>query len=132
MTVVYPTYFTQMKGFVGVQTPDLHITTEGKDLADAISMARDAIGLLCVQMEDEGKPLPGPNSRKIKAENNSKVSLVDVDLTEYRARLENRMIKKNCVIQYKLNKEAEKRGYNFSAILQEAVRAKLQKDKVAL
>ena len=48
-------------------------------------------------------------------------TLVDVDLSEYRRKTDNRMVKKNCTIPNYLNVEAEKRGINFSRVLQEYV-----------
>ena len=47
------------KGFT-VYIPDFDINTQGEDLTDAIEMARDAIGLMGVDMEDDGKALPTP------------------------------------------------------------------------
>ena len=48
MRSVYPVFFTKAKNCVLVEVPDLEILTEGKDMSDAIEMARDAIELNCV------------------------------------------------------------------------------------
>ena len=53
MRNVYPVFFTKTNDNVLVEVPDLDILTEGKDMNDAIDMARDAIELKCVSMEDE-------------------------------------------------------------------------------
>ena len=53
MRNVYPVFFTKTNDNVLVEVPDLDILTEGKDMNDAINMARDAIELKCVSMEDE-------------------------------------------------------------------------------
>jgi predicted RNase H-like HicB family nuclease len=125
MVMVYPVILSKDgEGYV-VTIPDFHSVTEGKDLGDAISMARDAIGLSGIELEDEGKELPKPFSRRIKKEKDDIETLVDVDFTEYRLRHDNRTVKKNCTIPYYLNVEAEKRGFNFSKILQEALADKL-------
>ena len=125
MVMVYPVILSKYgEGYV-VTIPDFHSVTEGKDLGDAISMARDAIGLSGIELEDEGKELPKPFSRRIKKEKDDIETLVDVDFTEYRLRHDNRTVKKNCTIPYYLNVEAEKRGFNFSKILQEALADKL-------
>lgn len=88
-------------------------------------MARDAIGINILQLEDEGKELPKPFSRKCEKENDDIMTLVDVNMDEYRKKHDNRTVKKNCTIPYYLNAEAEKAGINFSRVLQEALKHKL-------
>ena len=47
MTVVYPVVFTPLEeGGYLAYVPDLKIHTHGEDLAQAILMARDAIGVI--------------------------------------------------------------------------------------
>ncbi len=48
MKNVYPVFFTKADTVILVEVPDLEILTEGKDMSDAIEMARDAIELMCV------------------------------------------------------------------------------------
>ena len=43
MRAVYPIYLTKTDDIILVEVPDLEILTEGKDMNDAIDMARDAI-----------------------------------------------------------------------------------------
>lgn len=72
------------KGFV-VYIPDFNINTQGDDLADAIAMARDAIGLIGIDMQDDGVELPIPSdAQAIKVTDGDLISLVDVDFAEYR------------------------------------------------
>ena len=125
MVKVYPVILSKDEEGYIVRIPDFKSVTEGRDLGDAIFMARDAIGLLGIELEDEGKELPEPYSRTVKKEEGDIETLVDVDFTEYRMRHDNRTVKKNCTIPYYLNAEAEKRGFNFSKILQEALAEKL-------
>ena len=40
MKAIYPVIFTQTEDAVLIEVPDLRILTEGKDMADAIYMAR--------------------------------------------------------------------------------------------
>lgn len=61
MREVYPVYFTRTDTVVLVEVPDLEILTEGKDMNDAIDMARDAIEVLCVTKEDAGEEIPIPS-----------------------------------------------------------------------
>ena len=44
--------------------PDFNINTEGEDMATAIEMARDAIGIVGIDMEDEHEDLPKPSGGK--------------------------------------------------------------------
>lgn len=55
MKAVYPALFTKINTDVLVEVPDLEILTGGKDMSNAIEMARDAIELTCVSMEIEEK-----------------------------------------------------------------------------
>ena len=128
MKSVYPIVMTQGKNFVLVFVPDFDINTQGKDIPDAIQMARDAIGLMGIDMQDDGEALPEALSLanvQANAPSGSIVSLVDVDFAEYRRKNDMCAVKKNCTIPSWLNFEAEKAGVNFSAVLQAALKNEL-------
>ncbi len=108
-------------GMYFVLIPDFDTFTQGADIADSMEMARDAIGLIGIDLEDEGKHIPEPNTVKYSYEKGDIVTLVDVDFLEYRKKIDNKAVKKNCTIPYWLNVEAEKAGVNFSRVLQEAL-----------
>lgn len=55
----------------------------------------------------------------------SYVSLVDVDFTKYRKKVDNKMVRKNVTIPNWLNKAAEKEKINVSKVLQEALMEKI-------
>ena len=61
-------------------------------------MARDAIGLMGIDMEDDGKELTKPGSVNTSSNKEDIVTPVDVDFTEYRKKVDNRSVKKNCTI----------------------------------
>ena len=63
MKNAYPIVMTQGKEFVVVFVPDFNINTQGKDIPDAIEMARDAIGLMGIDMQDDGEALHKPKRR---------------------------------------------------------------------
>lgn len=68
-----------------VYIPDFDINTEGNTITESIEMARDAIGLIGIVMEDDGKELPEPSRYEdVKKEAGDIVTLVDIDFTEYR------------------------------------------------
>ncbi|UYO63726.1 type II toxin-antitoxin system HicB family antitoxin [Acetobacterium wieringae] len=109
-----------------VTIPDFEINTQGEDVADAMVMARDAIELMGITFEDDGKPLPKPGTVKAEKEfDDDIITLVDVDFTAYRKKLDDRAVRKNCTIPYWLNVEAEKNNVNFSRVLQDALMEKL-------
>ena len=128
MKSAYPIVMTQGKEFIVVFVPDFNINTQGKDIPDAIEMARDAIGLMGIDMQDDGEVLPETSNLadvQADAPPGSVVSLVDVDFAEYRRRNDMRAVKKNCTIPSWLNFEAKKAGVNFSAVLQAALKSEL-------
>lgn len=118
---VYPIIISKEKVGFYVSIPDFKSATQGKSIADSIAMARDAIGLMGIDMLDDGKELPIPNSESFEVEEEDIVTLVDVDFAEYRRKVDNRAVKKNCTIPYWLSVEAEKAGINYSHILQDAL-----------
>lgn len=123
--LVYPVILSKNGDGYFVTIPDFTVNTEGKDIADTIAMARDAIGLNVLQLEDEGEAVPEPYSRSYQMQDDDILTLVDIDMTDYRNKYENRTVKKNCTIPYRLNADAEKAGINFSQLLQEALKRKL-------
>lgn len=126
MKKVYPVVFTPDNEQFLVYVPDFDIYTQGMDLADAIDMARDAINLMGVTLEDDEKVIPdSSNIKSIHLENEQICTLVDCDFDAYRRTLENKSVKKNCTIPSWLNEKAEAAHINFSAVLQEALKTKL-------
>ncbi len=125
MKKVYPVIIKESEEDYYVRIPDFDIATQGSDIAEAIAMARDAIGLIGIDMEDDGKVLPMPNSINESIDKEDIVTLVDVDFSDYRRKHENRAVKKNLTIPSWLNEEAIKSGVNFSRILQDALMEEL-------
>lgn len=128
MKTAYPVLFRETKGDkvpFYVSVPDLDISTQGMDITDAIEMARDAIQLKLVALEDDKADIPKPNTAKIESEPGDIISYVDVDSAKYRAILKNLSVKKNCTIPQWLAEKAEAAGINFSRVLQDALIEKL-------
>lgn len=129
MKNVYPVFFTITDTNILVEVPDLEILTEGKDMADAIEMARDAIELKCVSMEDDKMEIPQPsdfealnmNKGTFADEGKTVISLVDIDSKEYRRRIDTKAVRKNVTIPSWLNYEVEHADINVSRVLQEAL-----------
>lgn len=124
----YPIILTPDEPGYIVFIPDFNVNTEGESLTEAIEMARDAMGLMGIDYEDDGKELPAPSS-VFSVEKNSEndiVTLVDVDFAEYRRKNDLKTVKKNCTLPSWLSFEAEKAGINFSAVLQSALKKELK------
>ena len=133
MKIVYPVIFTQTDTAVLVEVPDMNILTEGTDILDAIEMARDAIGVKGITMEDMGEAFPpasnltqiDPGKGTFAEEGSGYVSLVDVDLSEYRRKVDNKMVRMNVTLPNWLNREADRAHVNVSGILRDALMEKL-------
>ena len=129
MKNVYPVFFTKADTVILVEVPDLEILTEGKDMSDAIEMARDAIELKCVSLEDDGIEIPLPsglhaldvNSGTFAEEGDTVISFVDIDSGEYRRTIDTKTVRRNVTLPSWLNYEAEHAGINVSRLLQEAL-----------
>ena len=124
MKGAYPVIFTDVDTNILVEVPDLGILTEANEegkakgtIADAIEMARDAIGLACINLQDENKPIPEPTPIADVDVTNG----VDVDLTEYRRAIDNKMVRRNVTLPNWLNREAEEAHINVSGVLREAL-----------
>lgn len=140
MKVAYPVIFTDMDTNILIEVPDLGILTEANEegktkgtIADAIMMARDAIGISCIEAEDRGDEVPISSDMAqiditrgtFYEDGKSVLSLVDVDLAAYRRMLDNKTVRRNVTLPNWLNQEAEKSHINVSKVLQEALMAKL-------
>ncbi len=136
MKSVYPVIFTPLndeKDTVLIEVPDLRILTEGFGMADAVDMARDAIGLKGINYEDDGRELPPPSEMRdidvtkgtFAEDGNGCLSLVDIDFVEYRRKIDNKTVRRNVTLPNWLNQEAEKAHINVSRVLQEALMMKL-------
>ncbi|MCM1441703.1 MAG: type II toxin-antitoxin system HicB family antitoxin [Roseburia sp.] len=124
MKNVYPIIITPPEEgeiYYLVYIPDFDINTEGTSLDDALYMARDAIGLVGICMEDDGKAIPAASELKPACESNQLTALIDIDFAAYREKNENRAVRKNCTIPAWLDKKATAQGVNFSAVLQKAL-----------
>lgn len=133
----YPVLIKECENDFLVFVPDLEIYTEGDSFPDAIVMARDAIGLKLMDLEDDSIDIPEPSTTKEALDKARKdadedfdysdgvLTFVDVDYGAYRNRIRNRAVKKNCTLPYWLSQEAERQGINFSKVLQEALLQKI-------
>ena len=126
MKTVFPIILTPADVGYVVTIPDLNINTEGSSVADAIEMARDAIGLWGICEEDASREIPKASTDTPPHKSDEIVTLVDIDFSAYRRAHDLRTIRKNVTIPAWLNQLAEDAGVNFSQVLQEGLKQKLK------
>lgn len=126
MKNAYPIVLTpDDRGYV-VYIPDFDVNTEGETLTEAIEMARDAIGLMGIDLEDDRKSLPAPSEPNAVAKDSGDiVTLVDVDFAAYRRQNDMRAVRRNVTLPSWLDAAAQKSGVNVSAVLQRALKDEL-------
>lgn len=126
MKTAYPVVFTKISEGYLASAPDFPLDTHGSDLTDAISMVRDAIGIMGISLQDDGAELPTPSAlESVERADGDIVSLVDIDFTEYRRANDTRAVRRNVSLPSWLDVEAEKAGINVSALLQAALKQEL-------
>lgn len=128
MKAAYPIVMSKGAKYIIVFVPDFNINTQGIDYAEAMEMARDTIGLMGIDMEDEKETIPNPSNVATlpKEHEDDVITLVDVDFAEYRRQNDMRTVRRNVSLPSWLNAEADKAGVNVSAILQAALKQELQ------
>lgn len=128
MKAAYPIILTQGAEKIVVYVPDFEINTQGADYADAMEMARDAIGLMGIDMEDDGEQLPAPRTmaEARKEAGDGLVTLVDVDFAEYRRRNEMKTVRRNVSLPSWLDAAAREADVNVSAVLSKALKKELR------
>lgn len=134
MKNVYPVFFTKTNDGILIEVPDFNILTEGKDMNDAMEMARDAIELKCVSMEDDKEIIPNPTNINeldpskgtFSEDGETIVSFVDIDSAIYRKKIDTKTVRRNVALPSWLNYEADQAGVNVSRILQEALMSVLK------
>ncbi|MBR2143004.1 type II toxin-antitoxin system HicB family antitoxin [Anaerovibrio sp.] len=116
------------KGFYA-KVPDIPgCVTSGKDLSDAIEQITDALNGGLVVAEDEGLDIPSPssqNSMNIPA--GASCSFIKADTLAYRARIDNKTVRKNVSLPLWMIKLADKYNINCSQLLQESLKNMFEK-----
>lgn len=125
---LYPAIFTYEEGYdIAVTFPDLPgCATSGKDEAEALNMAKEALGghLWCMEEDDDDIPIPSPLP-DIELEKNEYITLVDVYMPSIRLAKVNRSVNRTITLPAWLNAAALEKNINFSQVLQEALKEKL-------
>ena len=128
MKVIYPIVITKPDDSTTpyfVSIPDIDGLTQGTTIDDSIEMARDFIGLKVMDLQDSNKLVPASNYTIPKSNKNDVVTLVDVDIDSYRKKHDTKLIKKTLTIPNYLNVLGKEKGVNFSEVLTDALKSKL-------
>lgn len=123
MKYAYPAIFTPLgdDGY-DVVIPDLSgCRTCGKDLADAIEMAEDAISMWLWDAENEKETIPQA-SKTFEIELSQFISFIKADTDAYRRQHDTKAVKKTLSIPNWLNAEAERVNAPYSQILQQGLK----------
>lgn len=117
-------FTAEQNGAYSVRFPMLDgCYTQGDSFEEARCMAAEAMSLHLYGMEQDGEAIPGSdvNAACTLAENEMVVPIT-AWMTPFRDAMENRAVKKTLTIPAWLNDAAERRGVNYSQILQSALK----------
>lgn len=108
-----------------VEFPDLEgCFTQGRNIEEAFVKAQEALGLYLDQKDDLYKreiSKPSNILEIVKQYPNEVVMLVEYDSLKYAQKYKTKAVKKTLTIPQWMNDEANKKGINFSQVLQEAL-----------
>ena len=118
---IYPAIFTYEDGYeIAVTFPDLPgCASSGADEAEALDMAKDALGGHLWCLEKDGDIIPAPSRLcDVTLDTNERAALIEVFMPAVRLSQENRSVSRTVTLPAWLNAAATERGVNFSQALQ--------------
>ena len=123
----YPAVFTYEPGQeIAVVFPDLDVATSGTDDDDALLSARELLGLTMFGLEEDQEEIPAATPlREVHLEEGERAVLVDVYMPSVRMAQVNRSVNRTVTLPAWMNAAAQERNINFSPVLQEALRERL-------
>ncbi|MCM1364708.1 MAG: type II toxin-antitoxin system HicB family antitoxin [Faecalibacterium sp.] len=124
MKKYYPIIFTKEE--IGFSTAAVNFEgcfSEGDTFEEAYVNTQDALGLYLEDASDINLPVDIDVMSNLS--DNQFVCVVEFDDMEYKKKHSSRSVKKTLTIPEWLNAEAEKQHINFSGVLQEALKSKL-------
>lgn len=142
MISAYPACFFKEKNGYSVIFPDLnYLSTCGDSLEEAFAMAVDCLAGYLFWLQQDGVSFPAASKlaevdaltimQELEFEcEEAFANMVTVDVKEYAKLHFEKAVKKTLTIPAWLNRLALERGINFSQVLQEALKERLQCDKV--
>lgn len=123
MKKAYPIILTPCEeGGYSVFVPDFEVNTQGEDVAEAIDMACDAIGMCGVYDQDKGRPVPAPSATLPAGEPGDIVTYAVVDFDAYRQEVDTKAERVSVTVPRNLRVKAKAAGLNLSQELQARLR----------
>ena len=124
--LTYFAVFEKSKTGYGVYFPDVPgCISCGNDLAHAMRMAEEALGLHVYGMEKDGDPIPENTGRIPELADGDVVAAVSVFPSMVREEMENRRERTSVTIPRWLKTAAEAEGLNCSRLLEVAIKERL-------
>lgn len=100
--------------------------SSGETIGEAYEMIEDAANFWACGIETDGRPQPAETSfQDVEREEGDILQIVRVDTDAYRRTTDNRAVRKNVSLPAWMAAMAERKGINFSQVLQEALSAKM-------
>lgn len=125
----YPAVFTYTPDQeIAVVFPDLDVATSGTDDQDALMSARELLGVVMNGLEEDKEPIPTPTPlAQVPVQENQRAVLVDVFMPSVRMAQANRSVNRTVTLPAWLNAAALERNVNFSQVLQDALKAQINR-----
>lgn len=112
----YGVYFCDLPGCIAT----------GSTLDEALRAAKEGLALHLWGMEQDGDSIPTPTPfEKIRVKEGETLCLLDINMMDIRAQMDNRPVEKTLTIPWYLNELAEERHIDCSQVLQSALRERL-------
>lgn len=124
---VFPAIFSYDEDGISIEFPDLPGCVSCADTdEEALYMAKDALRGWLMVAEQYGDQIPEPTKLSdLNINDNEKSVLIEVCLAAYRDAYNSRSVKKTLTIPAWLNDLAEKEKINFSYLLQQALKERM-------
>lgn len=111
MTTVYPAIIHEEEGY-WVEFPDLSgCFTNGSTLEETMEMAKEALGLYLVSLEENGQAIPAPSNIADISTDEGQTTYISTDMNAYRR--DTQAIKKNAVHSRMAGKRSRGKKYQF-------------------
>lgn len=126
--VIYYAVFNFAEDGINVVFPDLDdAATFGKNMHEALYMAKDLLAGWLIDAEDEKEAFPVPSGHlSIPVAPEDLLIPIEIDLAFYRKKFNSKPIKKTLTIPSYLNDLGNEAKINFSATLTETLKEKLE------
>ncbi|MBQ9521791.1 MAG: type II toxin-antitoxin system HicB family antitoxin [Oscillospiraceae bacterium] len=124
---IFPAMFIYEPGQeIAVVFPDLDCATSGVNDEDALLSARELLGITLLGMEEDGEEIPVPTPlNQLTVKDNERAALVDVYMPSIRMANVTKSVNRTVSLPAWLNAAALERNMNFSQILQDALKERL-------